>query len=115
MAKRILLAEDETISRKWLSDWLRRTGYDVSEAKDGAEALDLLDSHSFDLVLSDIRMPRVSGIAVLTHLRSISPSVPFIILSADSDDAQGMPGGIIMKKPVLLDDLEINIRSLFAH
>ena len=37
MTKQILLAEDETISRKWLSDWLRRTGYDVSEAKDGAE------------------------------------------------------------------------------
>ena len=115
MTKQILLAEDETISRKWLSDWLRRTGYDVSEAKDGAEALDLLDSHRFDLVLSDIRMPRVSGIGVLTHLRFISPSVPFIILSANPDDAEGMTGGIVMKKPVLLADLETNIRSLFAH
>src|ERR1044071_7547215 len=114
MAKQILLAEDETISRKWLSDWLRRSGYDVSEAKDGAEALDLLDTHRFDLVLSDIRMPRVNGIAVLRHLRSISPWVPFIIMSAYPSDADGVVGGTIMRKPVLLDVLEGKIRSLFA-
>jgi CheY-like chemotaxis protein len=113
--KRILLAENETISRKYLSGWLLGSGYDVTEAKDGAEALDFLDTQRFDLVLSDIRMPRVNGIAVITHLRSISPWVPFIIMSAYPSDADGILGGTIMRKPVLLDLLEAKIRSLFVH
>jgi CheY-like chemotaxis protein len=45
--KRILLAENETISRKYLSGWLLGSGYDVTEAKDGAEALDFLDTQRF--------------------------------------------------------------------
>lgn len=115
MPKRILIAEDETISRKWLSEWLRGSGYDVTEATDGAEALDLLDTQRFDLLLSDIRMPRVDGVAVITHLRSISPWVPFIIISAYPSDADRMLGGTIMRKPILLDVLEAKIRSLFTH
>jgi CheY-like chemotaxis protein len=115
MPKRILFAEDEAFSRRWMAAWLRRIGYDVSEAKDGAEALDLLDTCRFDLVLSDIRMPRVDGLAVLTHLRSITPQTPFIVLSAypnDADRLSGMFGAIIMKKPVILEELETKIRSL---
>ena len=115
MSKQILIAEDETISRKWLSDWLRRSGHYVSEAKDGAEALELLDTQRFDLVLSDIRMPRVNGIAVIAHLRSISPWVPFIIMSAYPSDADGILGGTVITKPVLLEVLEAKIRSLFVH
>ena len=82
------------------------------------EALDLLDTARVDLVLSDIRMPRLDGIAVIYHLRSISPWVPFIIMSADPSDADGVPGifgGTIRRKPILLDDLERKIRSLFIH
>jgi two-component system response regulator AtoC len=68
VSKRILIAEDEVLSRRWITAWLRDMGYEVDEAKDGAEALDLIDRSRFDLVLSDIRMPRVDGVAVLTHL-----------------------------------------------
>ena len=115
MSKRILLAENETISRKYLSGWLLGSGYDVTEAKDGAEALDFLDTQRFDLVLSDIRMPRVNGIAVIAHLRSISPWVPFIIMSAYPSDADGILGGTVITKPVLLEVLKAKIRLLFVH
>ena len=71
--------------------------------------------NDFDLLLSDIRMPRVNGIAVVSHLRSISPWVPFIIMSGYPSHADGKLDGTIMRKLVLLDILEAKIRSLFVH
>ena len=113
MPKRILIAEDDPLSRKYLGAWLADIGYEVKLASDGGEALDLLDNSSFDLVLSDIRMPRVDGNVVVSHLRSISPSTPFIILSAYPDDAGDvcrMPKAILMTKPFLIEELESKIR-----
>ena len=118
MPKRILIAEDDPLSRKHLGAWLVDIGYDVKLASDGAEALDLLDSSPFDLVVSDIRMPRVNGIAVVTHLRSLSPSTPFIILSAYPHDASAlsrMPKSTLMTKPFILEDLEWEIRHYLEH
>lgn len=118
MPKRILIAEDDPLSRKHLGAWLAHIGYDVELASDGAEALDLLDSSPFDLVVSDIRMPGVDGIEVISHLRSLSPSTPFIILSAYPDDASalsGMPKSTLMAKPVILEHLEWEIRHYLEH
>ena len=115
MPKRILIVEDDPISRKYIGVFLRQEGFEVDEAKDGAEALDLLDSSQFDLVLSDIRMPRVDGIAVVSHLRAISPDTPFIVLTAYPDDAislSRMPRALFMSKPVLFEDLKSKIRLL---
>ena len=95
--------------------FLRREGYEVDEAKDGAEALDFLNSFQFDLVISDIRLPRVDGIAVITRLRSISPDTPFIVLTSYPDDAldvSKMPKSLVIGKPVLFDNLKSKIQRL---
>jgi len=115
MQQRILFAEDEPISRKLISMFLRREGYEVDEAKDGAEALDLLNNFQFDLVISDIRLPRVDGIAVVTRLRAISPDTPFIVLTSypnDALDLSKMPKSLVIGKPVLIDNLQSNIQRL---
>ena len=115
MQQRILFAEDEPISRKLISMFLRREGYEVDEAKDGTEALRLLNNFQFDLVISDIRLPRVDGIAVVTRLRSISPDTPFIVLTSypnDALDLAKMPNSLIIAKPVQLDNLESNVHRL---
>jgi CheY-like chemotaxis protein len=117
MPKTILIVEDEPISRKAIATFLREEGYAVEEAKDGAEALDLLDTFHFDLVVSDLRMPHVDGMAVVGHLRSISPKIPFIILTAYPYDAGGvskMPRALLLKKPIGLKDLESKIRLLLG-
>jgi len=118
MPQRILIVEDETISRKNLGMFLHEEGYDVNEAKDGAEALYLLNTFEFDLVVSDIRMPRVDGIAVVSHLRSISPDTPFIVLTAhpnDMMDLSKMPKADIMSKPVVLEALKSRIEQLLVE
>jgi CheY-like chemotaxis protein len=115
MPKRILIVEDEPLSRKNIGLFLREVGYEIDEAKDGVEALNLIDSFKFDLVLSDLRMPRVDGIAVISHLRSISPDTPFIVLTAYAADAvylSKMPRAVFMNKPVVLEDLRVKIRRL---
>ena len=57
MSKNILVVEDEPASLECISHFLRKQGYAVREARDGAEAIELIDNSQFDLVLSDIRMP----------------------------------------------------------
>ena len=117
MPKRILIVEDEPISRKAIGTFLREEGYAVEEAQDGAEALDLLDKSHFDLVLSDLRMPHVDGMAVVCHLRSVSPKIPFIIVTAYPYDAGGvskMPRALLLKKPIGLKELGSKIRLLLG-
>ena len=62
--KNILVVEDEPASLELLSHFLRKEGYRVSEASDGAKAIELLDNQPFDLVLTDIRMPRLDGVTL---------------------------------------------------
>jgi len=118
MPKRILLVEDESITRKNISQFLREMGYYVDEAKDGAEALDLLNKSRFDLLVSDVRMPRVDGMIVSSYLRCTSPSTPVIIITGYPEDAVGAsqaPRVVHMRKPVLLEDLESKIRHLLQR
>lgn len=81
MLKKILVIEDDPLIRQSVRLFLCAEGYEVNEARDGDEALDMLDKFRFDLVLSDVHSPRLEGIDVLSHLRSISPDVPIIIMT----------------------------------
>jgi two-component system cell cycle response regulator CpdR len=75
MSKNILVVEDEPVSLEFISQVLRKEGYRVSKARDGAEAIELLDNTRFDLVLTDIRMPRLDGVALAMHILSRLPTV----------------------------------------
>jgi CheY-like chemotaxis protein len=68
MLKNILVVEDEPASLELLSHFLRKEGYRVSEASDGAEAIELLGTSRFDLVLTDIRTPRLDGVTLALHI-----------------------------------------------
>jgi DNA-binding NtrC family response regulator len=60
---------------------LRLEDYDVDEACDGNQAALLLDQVKFDLVLSDVMMPGLNGIALLAHIRSVAPDIPVLLMS----------------------------------
>ena len=78
---RILVADDEPNLRRVLSAILRREGYDVLQAADGSEAIDLL-SEPVDVVITDLKMPRVDGMEVLRHASAQLPNVPVIMITA---------------------------------
>src|SRR6202008_296390 len=88
---RILLVDDEQSIQTLLSYPLRKEGYEVVQATDGRQALDRFDEQMFDLVVLDLRLPKVDGLEVCRRLRSRS-SVPIIILTAKSEELHRLPG-----------------------
>jgi Response regulator containing CheY-like receiver, AAA-type ATPase, and DNA-binding domains len=81
-AKRILVVDNEAKMRRILELSLRNMGHEVVQAGDGREALAVLERESCDLVLTDLRMPRMDGIELLNALRERGDEVPVIVLTA---------------------------------
>ncbi len=80
-APRILLIDDEAIALTNLTHVLRKEGYEVTACKEGAEGLAALKREDFDLVLTDLKMPGVDGMAVLHEVRQTYPDVPVIMIT----------------------------------
>ena len=113
MLKNILVVEDEPASLECISHFLRKEGYVVSAARDGAEAIELMENARFDLVLTDIRMPRLDGVALALHVLSRIPTIPIITMTAfPSEDLRPIWGyGIpCLSKPLSLDELRSNVQ-----
>ena len=120
---RVLVAEDDYDMRAMIASALRADGHTVVETVNGIELLDAiatgLVSHrpedAFDVVLSDVRMPRINGIDVITRLRRANWSVPVVVMTA-SGDAEFLArlralGIRLLEKPFDLDDLRDAINA----
>jgi len=81
-ATRILVVDDEEHIRASMKELLTRDGYEVFVAESGEAALELIDTHSFDLALIDLKLGGIGGIEVLTALRQKSPQTVAIVLTA---------------------------------
>ncbi|MFQ5881418.1 MAG: sigma-54-dependent transcriptional regulator [Candidatus Methylomirabilales bacterium] len=79
---RILIVDDEGGMREFLSILLEREGFQVECAQDGQEALQVVRKASFDLIISDLRMPSVDGVRLLEGLRKFQAEVPVILMTA---------------------------------
>jgi DNA-binding response OmpR family regulator len=79
-----LLVEDDENVRTVLSILLQNAAYEVTEAQDGAEALQILNKNTPDIIISDLMMPKLSGYGVVKHVRSIQKfkKLPILILTA---------------------------------
>ena len=78
---RILLVDDEASIRLTLGALLERTGYEVTSADGGEQAVQLLEGQAFDLLLTDLRMPGIDGMQVVTAARQRQPDVAVIVLT----------------------------------
>ena len=78
----VLIVEDEQNMRRVLRALLRRDGYEVIEARDGAEALQLIGEHRVSAVLTDLKMPRMNGLELLEEAQRQHPSLPIVLLTA---------------------------------
>lgn len=90
MKIRILVVDDELSMREFLSILLEREGYDVSVAGSANEALRVMESALFDLVLSDVNMPGLSGIDLLARIKEKSPETSVLMLTAFSTAEQAV-------------------------
>jgi two-component system, OmpR family, alkaline phosphatase synthesis response regulator PhoP len=116
---KILVVDDEAPIRDMLRDVLTAAGYTVVTAADGREALPLTLSDRPDLILSDIRMPRLDGLTLCKALR-VNPetkSIPIIMLtnyntSEHMEAAMAAGADDFLPKPLSIDEVKIRVRSL---
>ena len=87
---RILIVDDEESLREFLSIMLHREGYQVDTAVDGAQAEAHLRDHSYDLVISDVNMPRMGGMELLRHIKERTPETVVLMITAFSTTEQAV-------------------------
>lgn len=113
---RILVTEDEPRIRAFVTRALEAEGFSTDGAGDGEEALRLAQRRRYDLVVLDLLLPRIDGLAVLRELRHSNPELPIVILSARSDLPTKLRGFDLgasdyVQKPFALDELLARIRA----
>ena len=111
---RILVVDDEEKIRTIIRKYAEFEGYDVTEAKDGIEALQLCRSQDFDVIILDIMMPKIDGFSTCRKIREIK-TTPVIMLSArgeESDRIHGFEMGVddYVVKPFYMGELLARIR-----
>lgn len=111
----VLVADDERNIREGLAEALRLEGYEVALAADGEEALRAVENGRVDLVVTDLRMPKVSGNEVLKRVAGSYPGIPVIILTGhgtieDAVDSMRIGAFDFITKPVNLDHLSLLVR-----
>lgn len=114
---RILLAEDELALSKAYAQVLIMQGYEVEQVYDGKEALEAANSGTYDLMIFDVMMPKMSGLEVLRALREAGNTTYVIMLTAMSeldDKVEGLELGAdeYLTKPIPLKELAARVRSL---
>ncbi len=116
----ILVAEDNADYRKLLKIHLKRAGYQVLEASDGQEALDLIGQTPVHLLIADIMMPRMDGFELTSQIRSANYTFPILIISAKSqldDKREGFKNGAddYMTKPIDMDEMLLRVEALLRR
>lgn len=117
MTFKILIAEDEEITLKHLINTLRSEGYDVTGVRNGLEAVEALQRERFDLIITDIKMPEMSGMEVLERSKEIDPEIEVMIVTgfgSIGSAVEAMKKGAYdyITKPFDLDELVIKVRNI---
>jgi len=107
----VLVAEDDPQMQLAITASLKRGGYDIKVASDGAAALDMLEQHNFDLVISDQRMPEMTGQELLAAMQQKKIHVPFVMITAHGTitqavEAMQLGAADFITKPFSTEDLE---------
>lgn len=117
----ILLVDDDKEFRKAMTRVFEKSGYAITVAADGNEALDALSDNEFDLVISDLRMPNLDGVELMEELRRQGLATPIIFLTAFGEvesymDLMNLGAFEYVNKPVKSRKiLEIAQRAIESH
>ena len=117
---KILVVDDEHDLLEQLRETLTNQRYDVDTADDGESALDKLFDNLYDLIILDIMLPKVDGLAVLREIRKAKVKTPILMLTAKGtveDKIQGLDYGAddYLAKPFAMAELMARIRSLLRR
>lgn len=118
--KRILVAEDNRLILETVAHSLTREGYDIIKAEDGRDCMTKLESNQVDLIITDLYMPNLNGLEVISRLNTDKKSIiPIMVLSAAGAEenvlkAFDMGADDYMVKPFSLIELNVRVRKLLS-
>ncbi len=116
--KKILLAEDDRNLSRSMDTWLTLEGFQVITVFNGEEALNKVKNQQYDLLITDISMPRLNGIELINKIRKIDKTIPIMVVSGKLDheliaDLRKMAVKYILPKPIKPVDFRNMIGQLF--
>ncbi len=119
MEKRILIIEDNPMVVKSLEFRLNRDGYATTVATDGRQAMEILQSDSFDLVITDLMLPFITGTQLIEHIKSVNPAMPVLVLSTATQediimDAFNMGVDDFITKPFSPNELSLRVKRTLS-
>ena len=118
--KKIVLAEDNSTLSLLLKFRLEREGYELLIAEDGKVAVELIEQHNPELILTDIMMPFISGLEVISHVRNkLNYQTPIIVFSAAGQEemvlkAFNLGANDFMGKPFSPNELVMRVKRLLG-
>ena len=117
---RILVVDDETLALEGIREHLERGGHGIGTARNGRDALTLLESESFDIVLTDLRMPVMDGNALIRAVQDRCPDLPILVMTGHTQpemERQALDDGALMvlRKPLRLRQLTTILRRVVAQ
>jgi len=114
---RILLAEDDQVMREYLTRALQRSGYAVTAVDRGTAAIPLLETETFDLLLTDIVMPEMDGIELAQRAGELCKNLRVMFITGFAavtlKAGKTMPQALVLSKPFHLRDLVAEVDRLF--
>jgi DNA-binding NtrC family response regulator len=117
---RILVAEDDMVLRQLSARLLSRSGYRVLAAEDGAAAWDALHDNTFDLLITDHDMPKLTGLELVRKVRGAHMSLPVILASGTFDLDEWVKDpclqlAAMLPKPFTFDQLLVTVKNVLHH
>ena len=116
----ILIIDDEQSQREILSGFLSKSGYKVYTAESGVQGLKIIKEKIIDIILSDFKMPEMTGLEILEEVSIINPQISFVIITAygtveNAVKAMRLGASDYISKPVNLDELELLLDRIIEH
>ncbi|MGG6231645.1 response regulator [Tenacibaculum sp. SDUM215027] len=116
--KKIVIAEDNSVFLLLIKLKLEKEGYELFVAEDGKKAIELIETHQPDLILTDIMMDYLSGLEVISHVRNVlKMNVPILVFSASGQEemvtqAFNLGANDFMVKPLMPNELVIRVKRM---
>ncbi len=116
----ILIIDDETAQRDILTGYMKKKGYKIFSASSGKEGIEIAEKNPVDIILSDFKMPDLSGLDVLEQVKKINPEISFVVVTAfgtveNAVKAMRLGAFDYISKPVDLDELDLMIDRIIEH
>ena len=117
---RIMIIEDDEEMRSLLKDFFEEEGFETDSVSNGVDALRMFSKDHFDLVITDIRMPGLTGLDILPRIRRLKPGTPVIVMTAYGGDdvrRKSLERGATtyLEKPIQMSKLRTVIREMVSR